>query len=809
VAGKQAAGHIILCTDRRGQNYYYDRIVRKHPLGTVDLDPNPDAVFVWLSDSPELNDQTRMKIEGKSDKIKVRDIVVIDSNFDAEYLESGCIYFLNIQKLGTDKLLTQQSDKRQYPIWETLSNTAKRQPKSFYVVIDEAHRGTNVSKREENKAQSIMQKFIKGSESDGLCVMPLVIGVTATPQRFDALISGLPATIQKVGVPPEAVRESGLLKDRIIIHYPNIAIGADITMFKGAVENWKQKREHWANYCEREGEKSVKPILVVQVEDGNDKVVTHTDLVACIDVLEESLGRNLCDGEVVHTFNDKGTIAVGSVDIYKIEAPRIEDSPSAIVVFFKMNLSTGWDCPRAETMMSFRSAQDYTYIAQLLGRMIRTPLARRIASDTTLNDVSLFLPYYDAETVTSVVDALRDNEAVPSGEAGTANELVTLDRAPAFSDVFTAMENLVTYHIDSARKQSPLKLYIGLSRALTMDAIDLKAGREAKRIILEQMASEVQRIKDSRTFDQKVKAISGLSIDTLTFEYGEDAYSFDDATQTMIVTEFDINRHFEHSGKQLGEGLHMEYWIKNSERDALEVKMEVIILTNDTDAMEHLEKLANERFIDMYEANKRAIARLGDARKASYERLTNASTVPIAIPWKLPDNIDFTVLEDSKTYERHLFTYDDGSFNTTLNPWEEGVLKEELKNGSVCWLRNLDRKSWSLSIPYRANGVVTPTFPDLVVVRSDTHGYVFDILEPHDASRKDNYPKAVGLAEFAEKHWDIYGRIQLIRKKRGADGNEHFYRLDMSKINIRNKVRAISSNEELDRIFDEDAARED
>ena len=46
--------------------------------------------------------------------------------------------------------------------------------------------------------------------------------------------------------------------------------------------------------------------------------------------------------------------------------------------------------PRAETMMSFRSAQDYTYIAQLLGRMIRTPLARRIASDAELNNVSLF-----------------------------------------------------------------------------------------------------------------------------------------------------------------------------------------------------------------------------------------------------------------------------------------------------------------------------------------------------------------------------------------------------------------------------------
>ena len=38
------------------------------------------------------------------------------------------------------------------------------------------------------------------------CVMPLVIGVTATPQRFDNLIAGTTSTVQKVIVPPEQVR---------------------------------------------------------------------------------------------------------------------------------------------------------------------------------------------------------------------------------------------------------------------------------------------------------------------------------------------------------------------------------------------------------------------------------------------------------------------------------------------------------------------------------------------------------------------------------------------------------------------------
>ncbi|MGI6746610.1 MAG: hypothetical protein ACOX45_10920 [Acutalibacteraceae bacterium] len=521
------------------------------------------------------------------------------------------------------------------------------------------------------------------------------------------------------------------------------------------------------------------------------------------------MGRKLQPGEAVHTFNDRGTLNVRDVEIRRIEASRIEDDENSIVVFFKMNLSTGWDCPRAETMMSFRSAQDYTYIAQLLGRMIRTPLARRIASNAELNSVSLFLPYFDAETVKNVVNALRDNEAIMPTETGTSKELITLERNLEFSDVFEAMDDLITYRIDSARKQASLKLLIQLSRALTMDGIDLEAQRNIKNAVLSKMDTEILYIKEHGDFNNRAAAITGFPLGTLTFDYGDNALSFDEETQTMTLSEFDISRHFEQAGKLLGEGLHKEYWIRHSARDHIEVKIEVIVITNDTDAMERINEFAENEFITLYENNKRSIARLSEARKVIYERLINASTQPIAVPWLLPDSIDFTVSDDCLIIEQHLYCDDSGTFKTTLNPWEHGVVVEELRNDAVCWLRNLDRKKWSLEIPYEVSGVTTSMFPDLVIVRADAQGYVFDILEPHDPSRKDNYPKAVGLAKFAEKHWDIYGKIQLIRQKRGPDGRDHFYRLDMSQTAIRNKVRGITSNEELDRIFESDAIRAD
>ena len=89
------------------------------------------------------------------------------------------------------------------------------------------------------------------------------------------------------------------------------------------------------------------------------------------------------------------------------------------------------------------------------------------------------------------------------------------------------------------------------------------------------------------------------------------------------------------------------------------------------------------------------------------------------------------------------------------------------------------------------------------VARQDGNDLSFDILEPHDPSLKDNCDKAVGLARFAEKYWSRFDRIQLIRKKAGADGAERFFRLDVGKDQVRKKVLAVTSNAQLDQVFDD------
>ncbi|MDD4279215.1 MAG: DEAD/DEAH box helicase family protein [Candidatus Sumerlaeales bacterium] len=370
-----------------------------------------NAIIIWLSDSPQLNEQSKMKIDSKADKIRLSQCVTVsEDSFDKEMFEDGHVYFLNTQKLAVTSKLTKNGDGRSYTIWQTLANTVREKNDRLYFIIDEAHRG--MQGREASKATTIMQKFIKGSDSDGIPPMPVVIGMSATTQRFNALVEGTSATIHKSIVTADEVRASGLLKDRIVITYPeDSAVNNDMTILQAAADDWKQKWEHWTQYCFEQHYAYVNPILIIQVLNGTGSRLTDTDLNECIAKIEERTGLKLENGQVVHTFGGTtASLPVNGLEVRYEEPSRIADDRSIRVVFFKENLSTGWDCPRAETMMSFKHANDATYIAQLLGRMIRTPMQMHIQVDDILNDVHLYLPYFNEDTVKDVVEALQSSE---------------------------------------------------------------------------------------------------------------------------------------------------------------------------------------------------------------------------------------------------------------------------------------------------------------------------------------------------------------------------------------------------------------
>lgn len=373
------------------------------------------ATILWLSDSPSLNDQTMKRFEEATDLIDITKLEAIGPNFAKAHskLVPGKVYFLNRQLLGKGKKLANEAEGGR-SFYDVLNATIEDPDIHLYLFIDEAHRGMGIGLDKgtsENANKTIYGIVIDGQ--DGINKpMPCVVGISATPARFNDAMKGRINRDMKaaVDVPVSDVRASGLIKDVIELRTPKKVSNTkhqDLTQacFRLAVSS-----KLWKDYCvSNELFPIVVPLLVIQVEDK----ISIDVLDALCSQIHKALPWLDISNCFANVFGEHDDIITSSFRIPYVRPEDVSKLTEIRVLFAKDAVSTGWDCPRAEVIYSRRKRNDPTYIAQLIGRMIRTPLARRIESIEDLNSVACYLPEYDASTVESVVQKLKeDNVAV-------------------------------------------------------------------------------------------------------------------------------------------------------------------------------------------------------------------------------------------------------------------------------------------------------------------------------------------------------------------------------------------------------------
>ena len=897
-----------------GKTIMMAAFIEKVLFGDEDLPEQPNAIFVWLSDSPSLNQQSMDKIDSKSDKIRVGQCIPIEEAFfDQEMLEDGYIYFLNTQKIGKSGNLTKHSDGRQYTIWETLANTAREKSDRLYFIIDEAHRG--MQGKEAGKATSIMQKFIKGSPDDGLQPMPLVIGMSATAQRFNALAANTTeSTLYYVIVKPDDVRASGLLKDKIIAACPKEAGQKnDLAMLQAATEDWIDKCEHWRNYTVTYHYKNFNPVFVIQVCAGSDEAISDNNLDDILAKIEEHSNIHFDEGEVVHAFGDHADITINGLRVPHVNPQDIADDNLIRVVFFKESLSTGWDCPRAETMISFRHAQDATYIAQLIGRMVRTPMQCRVQYDESLNSVSLFLPYYNSSTVDSIITELQNTEggeiptyieteeisgarrggltvhthsrgrrkvipdsvmpslfdqngsvesasSQPVNKVSSANPMgglfdskdensaesketladsderdnksvdehvdvsstntgtsvnnaeeveleFELDRAAVMKFINTAA--LLKYEIRSvAANDNYRKSLFDLVSLLTQTGICIEAKDNVTNDITGFMTRFIESLKKNCKYDDLAKKYLEFKLSLKEYavvqENGVTGISKD---LSLFTVDTDMERRLRIAETKLGGFGICNAYLRTFDEDSYSQGIiDCVMYSEDADCQEELAKYSKEKFQQLTDKYRRVIANKEESIRRKYDAIISSSAKVSEHTFILPEFLGERNDADGEEYYYHLYAdADTGIAKFKLNNWEAGVIKEEARRDDfVCWLRNKDRASWAMCIPYEKDSRIKPMYPDFIVIRKDNDTkYVIDILEPHGPQYSDNLPKAKGLAKYANKESRI-GRVQLIREM-SRNGVKGFYRLDLTKRSVNEKVLNAVNEEELTHIFDTDA----
>jgi len=765
--------------------------------GDSDTGPNPQATFLWLSDQPELNEQTRRKMLAASTVLDASRLVVVDAAFDTDQLAPGVVYFLNTQKLGRDRSLVTTGDERAYTIWETIANTVADRPGDFYVFIDEAHRGMVASQQARDEAATIVQKFIKGSAGE-LPPVPIVVGISATPDRFRKLIEATERATRGIEVSAEDVRTSGLLKEAITLYHPRQDQPSDLTMLRAAARAWQDFANQWDWYCTAEGEDPVAPILVVQVQDGTAKQLSRTDLAEAIRVIREEVGV-LPATAFAHAFQEGHRVPVGDEELRYLAPSDIAADPDVRVVFFKSSLNTGWDCPRAEVMMSFRTAVDATLIAQLVGRMVRTPLARRIDANEHLNTVALYLPHYNEQELNRVIERLSapDPEFMPPVSVKKGEDALTLTRAPGSEAAFTVLAEVPSYVVPRARKVSQVQRLMKLARLLANDDLHADAPDAASELLLDTLRQTFVAVSQTPAFQQRLAERGKLDVRGVSVGLGGGTAAATESVQLDLSAE-NINDVFDAAGRKLGEGLHKAWWkarVTGEGADRTTAKLEVCALVAEPSVLTALEQVAQATVGRWLKEQQTAIGRLPEQRQQEYNEIRRLASSPEEVSISYPQTIEVT--KGGKDWQQHLYVDSAGSFPATFNRWESAVVGEVLGRADVVgWLRNIDRKSWSVTIPYRLHGEYQALYPDFLVVRTENGGPVVDILDPHLLSLEDAPAKAAGMAEYAARHAHQFGSIQLIV----VDG-ENVKRLELCDEQIRDKVKAVSSHEHLRQLF--------
>jgi superfamily II DNA or RNA helicase len=795
-----------------------------HGNDDFEFDADPGAVVIWFSDDPSLNEQTRFRLMEASDRLAHTALIPVENMFNQSKFDAKKIYFLNTQKLGKNSLLVRGFDQAQveikagarllemrpdqhsFTIWDTIQNTIEDPDLTLYLLLDEAHRGMGTPANAEKS--TIVQRLINGT--NGVPGIPVVLGISATVKRFNDAMEAAEKRISlpNVVVDSSKVQESGLIKDTILLDIPDEVGDFDTVLIRRGTDKLKASSEAWAEYTKAQGNlNTVVPLMVLQAPN----TPNPDDIGRALDTIYREWPE-LANGSVAHVFGDHTTQQFGNRTVPYISPERVQDSTWVRVLIAKDAISTGWDCPRAEVMVSFRAASDRTHITQLLGRMVRSPLARRIPGHERLNTVDCLLPRFNKKTVEDVVKALMtgDDTTPPSGRV-LVNP-VEMKPNPAVSKTAWELFEALPCQTRPQRGAKPAKRLTALAHELASDGLLENAGKLAH--------AEMHKVLDTfqetekAKIEAKRKAVLIVDGKTVVADLKNKYKSFDDFWEDADMAV--INDAYKRASRIFTPDLSRTYadylslkvarpdQPEEFEEAIVEARVAIAALGLMTEVQAYFDAEANKLAKAWLEKYKKDIKKLADDRREAYRQIVEMSAEPQDVELVRPDaRFEPTKVRekdgsetDLPTYKNHALCDEKGKYPANLNDWEITVVETETKRkGFVFWYRNPQYPGQSsLGIAYLKSEQYKIVRPDFIFFSNAADGsLVADIVDPHGLHLSDALPKLQGLSQYAETHAPVYRRIESV-----AAIKAKLRVLDLTRADVRD---AIAKAEELESLF--------
>lgn len=749
-----------------------EAFVRGNDIGDAD----PNVTFLWVTDDPALNRQTRTKMLSSSDRLRDDDIVIIDEAFDAAMLDPGKVYVLNIHKLGGSSSMIRRSDRRRHSLMDTIRATATNSPQTLVMVADEAHRGMkSISDR-----ATIMQTLVR-------LPIPVVWGISATMDRFRETMYQMAVHSMNppIVVNNDDVRRSGLLKKTIVLQRPDGR--AQATVLREATTQLADLDRLWGLYCASENIDRVVPAMVVQVGDKASPSYVAGLLETINDAWESETGHRLDGGAFAHVFGEHNDVPLGAQRALRYVAPESVAGDNDIrIVIAKTAITTGWDCPRAEVMCSLRGARDTTYIAQLLGRIIRTPLTRTIDDHDALNTAYAYLPLFNEKATASIVSSItepRPGEADLYLGIDVAIGKVELQRNPHVpQEVFDVLGSLTS--VVAPHKSDPaLKRAYALATALVNHNTTPSALTILERYLHAQLDGYV-----ASHHDDMERAIEDVSSVTMheTIVTDVDTSSVTSQIRRVVATQSEIEAAYESAKKVLTNGLHETYRahlvrdLTDDDDEGFErASLTVAALARRDDMETFLERVCTSTIETMWNDSAHQRSLLSPAQRAEYDDIQARSGQPFDAQIVVPERSVATQArivngstEDFPLYRHHVLSNEHGDYPARLNTWERDVVRREMnREGFVAWYRNPAHAGpYALRIAVRTDSGWTSMQPDFIFFYKSASGVRAVIVDPHGSHLDDAAARMHALASYASRYAHDFARIDAVSQGSRRDG---------------------------------------
>lgn len=784
--------------------------------GYDDIEQEPGSVILWLTTN-KLTKQTRKQFISKTD-INDKDIVILEDSYLVSHdkFESHKVYIINREKFAKHSKMTNSTEGRM-TIWDIIRETINDPFLKLYLLIDEAHWGIG---DDSGDKKTIYAKLIDGQ--DGLNpAIPVVVGISATITRWNNAMEKRDRNILKsVSVSNKDVRDAGIVKETIDFVVPDKKkIISDIKS-EDLYEACCQLHEftnHWKQYCKISEEPVVVPLMVIQVED---KITDDTLYEICKEIKNFLPGLDISNA-FANVFGEGKLRGKNGINIPFVNADEIQEKNEIRVLFAKDAISLGWDCPRAEVLYSRCKRESETYIHQILGRMVRTPLIHKIRTDDFLNKVSCYLPEYDEKSVNKIIDSMIN-------DSGRGPVVTKVGIKCAWYSTFDRTDDNDNFPNVSKDEDSKIKKSFESIKSVFVERLEKNKLKRFFKVVnylvrIGVIDDKVWMGNFERAIDDIIANYSGFNDLLDNIEYRSQniiKYDFfekkvEDGNESVKLAYFVNSKNdialYNKISKRFVNKDYVDFYFNNKIDECGFTEVEVVkrLLTFVTcpEMMDKLLEWADikvKEFIDEYVNNWSSLVKekerlewsqiVSNVQGMTVANLQVLSGTSVQELKNVKKEDGKEIYEDVDVYIKHVVTDKEGLAHIHLRDLEKNVVNKELKKESnVAWYRNVpSRTNSSLAIPIKnEDGEYKNFYPDFIFFEKNRDNEIVpNIIDPHGNWIGKSVPRLKAYIEYLKKYGNVFGKVILIGEK-----DKDYYSLNLKNPNV---VKAIENFNETE-----------